>query len=205
MITRKIRQEHSKTARGVFQSENVDQTDATIRTLAEMTMYVTDHIVDAVGDPSSSLRRATILLDVYAHYGTTQAEILERLDLAKSALNRNIDWLVDHGCILRGYGYDDARQVPLRICDYSRRHLDMAARYFDGDANLLQSFIISFMNSMEGQRPSLRELKILATVQAQGETTRQSVFDLLYNGPPSTDSRTLTHLIETGWINENAE
>ena len=69
---------------------------------AEAITLIIDHIVAALGgEPSCTLRRANILIDIDEHPGTTQSEIMERHDLNKSALNRDIEWLYDYGCILR--------------------------------------------------------------------------------------------------------
>ena len=59
--------------------------------------FILDHLVDALGgDPSCTLRRAAILTDIDEHPETTQAEIMERMNINKSAMNRDMDWLRSH-------------------------------------------------------------------------------------------------------------
>lgn len=84
---------------------------------------VIDHIVDSLGDPSASLRRALILLDIDQHTGTTQSAIGERLNLEKSVVSRNVDWLWGHGCVIRAEGRHDAREQSLQTSTFTHKHL----------------------------------------------------------------------------------
>lgn len=169
-------------------------------TKGQKACYVVDHLVEALaGDPSSSLRRALILNDIDAHPGTTQAEIMARLGIGKSALNREIDWLFNYGCIKR---VENGREVRLEICGYSKKALDSALDYFGGRHENLKVFLDRFTMYLKLDKPTLRDAKIVSALFEQGEGTKQQVLDRLYKGPASTDNRAYNKLVEEGIIGD---
>jgi len=167
---------------------------------AEKIGHVVDHLVDALGgEPACTLRRAVILTDIDQHPGTTQTEIISRLDVHKSALNRDIEWLYDYGCIMRQSG-EDGRTLQLTICGYAKRNLDLALEYFEHDHKSLKNFLIRLITLFGDHRPTLRDAKIMAVVSDKRAVTKQQVYEGLYNGPSSTDQRALGNLIDFGFI-----
>jgi len=167
---------------------------------------IVDHLVDALGgDPSCPLRRALILADIDENPGTTQADIMARLDLHKSALNRDVEWLYDHGCILRQPGPDDARAILLYTCGYAKNNLAHALKYFDGNHKSLKEFIGNLTKLFKGHKPTLRDAKILSVVGGKKSVTRQEIFDSLYNGPAATDNRAVNNLINFGMVQKSDE
>lgn len=164
---------------------------------------VVDHVVDAVGDPSISLRRAMILLDIDQHPGTTQTSIGERLNLEKSVISRNVDWLWGHGCVIRAEGRDDGREMALNTSTFTHKHLQLALRPFGNQHAALKKTLDVFIGLFLKHMPSLRELKALLTVSAKGEATRSDVLNNLYDGPATTDQRALRTLVEEGLVRSN--
>jgi DNA-binding MarR family transcriptional regulator len=161
---------------------------------------IIDHLVDALGsEPGCQIRRAVILADIDQHPGTTQAEIMARLFVDKSTANRDIEWLYDYGCIMRQPG-SDARTVRLVVCGYSKKNLDLALQYFDGDHKSLKNFLIEFINSFGQHKPTLRDAKIVSVVNGRAEVTRQEIFENLYNGPGTTNHRAIKTLVESGFV-----
>jgi DNA-binding MarR family transcriptional regulator len=131
---------------------------------------VLDHLVDALGgDPSCTLRRASILADIDEHPGTTQSEVMDRLKLHKSALNRDIEWLYDHGCVLRQPGQQDGRVIHMITCGYSKKNLGLALDYFGNSHKKLQDFLESLISMFTDHKPTLRDVKILASAADLGE------------------------------------
>ncbi len=173
-------------------------------TRSQKACYVLDHLVEALGgDPSSSLRRAEILIDIAANPGTTQAEIMERLDIHKSAAFREIDWLFNQGCIRRSNCSNDARAVRLEIWGYSKTALENALEYFAGDYDDVKAFISGFAPILKQQKPTLRDAKIFSTVFEKGEVEKREIMQSLYNGPASTDARALSKLLEDGVLEDH--
>lgn len=168
---------------------------------------VVDHIVDSVGDPGVTLRRALILLDIDQNPGTTQNAVGERLNLEKSVVSRNVDWLWGHGCVIRNSGRQDARETELQTSQFTHKHLLLALRPFGNHHEVLKKSLEVFIGLFHKHMPSLRELKALLTVGAKGQATRSDVLNNLYDGPPTTDQRALRTLLEEGIIkshgNEN--
>ena len=168
---------------------------------ANAATMIIDHLVDALGgEPASKLMRAMILVDIDAHPGTTQSDILDRLDTNKSALNRDIEWLYDYGCITRTQSDDDARSVHLRACGYAKKNIDLALAYFNDDHKNLQNFLNSLINLFGQHKPTLRDAKIVSVIGKNGSVTRQQIFESLYNGPTSTDNRAVNNLINFGLV-----
>lgn len=164
---------------------------------------VIDHLVDAVGDPSISIRRALILVDIDDHPDTTQAEMITRLDLDKSTLSRNIDWLENYGCIARTYGYNDARVFHLRTSSFSSNRIDRALNEMKGNHDNLKKLLISLIDMFEDRVPTLRDAKILATIGASDTVGRQELQQNLYNSPASTQRRSIQTLVDEGMIKDN--
>ena len=157
---------------------------------------IIDHLVDALGgEPACTLRRAVILADIDENPGTTQSGIMERLQAHKSALNRDIEWLYDYGCVMRQPGLD-GRTVQLVIAGYSKKNLDLAREYFDGDHKSLKNFLIGLINIFGEHKPTLRDAKIIAVLGDQKSASRQDILEHLYNGPSTTDNRALNNLID---------
>lgn len=174
--------------------------DATIESKAMKAGHIIDHLVDALGgEPGCTLRRAVILADIDEHPGTTQAGIVQRLAADKSALNRDIEWLVDYGCVRRRPG-NDGREIPLFTEGYAKRHLDLALQYFDNSHKSLKNFIIRYINLFGQHKPTLRDAKIVATVADSDPINRQKIFYELYNGPLTTDNRAINTLIDLGLL-----
>lgn len=171
---------------------------------------VTDHLVDALaGDPSTPVRRAAILLDIDQNPGTTQAEILARhgeiLGFDKSSLNRDVDWLYDYGCVLRNTKPDNAREIALSTVGYTKRYLGYALDYFHGNHEELIGFMTEFLRIINISRPTLRDMKIMTVIGSNGPVERKKILAELYNGPVSTDNRTINNLIAAGWLEKEDE
>ncbi len=165
---------------------------------------IIDHLVDALGgEPSCTIRRAVILADIDEFPGTTQAEIMARLEVDKSTLNRDIEWLYDYGCITRGQGSADGREIPLQICGYSRKSLGYALESFEFSHKSLKNFLITFISLFREHKPTLRDAKILALAGDVGGASRQDIAEGLYSGPSTTESRALSNLIELGIVKEH--
>ncbi len=170
-------------------------------TRGQKACLVVDHLVEALGnDPSSSLRRALILNDIDQHPGTTQTEIMDRLKIHKSAMNREIEWLFNYGCVMRQESDEDGRAKPLEICGYSKRALDSALDYFQGSHSSLKKFLEGVINILKQDKPTLRDARILAALYDKGQATKADVINDLYNGPATTDNRAYNKLVEEGVI-----
>lgn len=162
---------------------------------------ILDHLVDALGgDPSCTLRRASILTDIDEFPQTTQAEIMDRMDLDKSTINRDMDWLRDHGCIRREAGAVDGRVFHIVTYGYSKKNLGLALDYFDNSHKKLKEFIESLINMFPDRKPSLREAKLLVSMADLGSATRQELFGRSYDAALTTNSRALDGLLESGLI-----
>jgi DNA-binding MarR family transcriptional regulator len=162
---------------------------------------ILDHLVEALGgDPSSPLRRAQILVDIDGHPETTQAEVMERLKLNKSTLNREIEWLYDQGCILRQPSRLDGRVIHMLTCGYSKKNLGLALDYFEKSHKNLHFFLETLINLFTEQKPTLRDAKFLVTATDMGEATRQEIFERGYSGAHTTNVRALDNLVEQGLL-----
>jgi DNA-binding MarR family transcriptional regulator len=166
---------------------------------------IIDHLVDAVGDPSVHLSRVMTLIDIDAHQGTTQSQIMQRLNYDKALVNRHIDWLSNYGCITKSVSTEDAREYHLRVSAYSKKHLDLALARINYSHKHLQNLIETIINTFDTHRPTLRDAKVLTTVGALdgAKMTKNEILKNLYNGPFSTDSRSLQILIEENLIDKN--
>lgn len=173
-------------------------------TTAQKACVVIDHLVEALGgDPSSSLRRAQILTDIDQYPGSTQTAIMERLNIHKSALNREIDWLFNYGCIMFKESANDARAKHIFICGYSKKALDAAMDYCEGDHEKLKFFLHNTSKSLKQEKPTLRDAKIVAFLFDRKEAEKQQIMSALYDGSPSTDGRAIAKLLETGIVEED--
>ncbi len=183
--------------------ENTDTLPQPSKTEILRLAQTIDHIVDSVGDPSISLRRALILLDIDQHPGTTQMGIGDRLRLEKSVVSRNVDWLWGHGCVIRAEGRDDGREMALNTSTFTHKHLQLALRPFGNQHLSLKKTLEVFIGLFQKHMPSLRELKALLTVSAKGQATRSDVLNNLYDGPATTDQRALRTLVAEGLVESN--
>jgi DNA-binding MarR family transcriptional regulator len=162
---------------------------------------ILDHLVEALGgDPSSSLRRAQILVDIDGHPETTQAGVMNRLKLNKSTLNREIEWLYNQGCILRQPSQLDGRVIHMLSCGYSKKNLSLALDYFEKSHKNLHFFLETLINLFTEQKPTLRDAKFLVTATDMGEATRQELFERGYAGAQTTNVRALDNLVEQGLL-----
>ncbi len=163
--------------------------------------FILDHLVEALGnEPSSPLRRAQILVDIDAHPETTQSEVMERLKINKSTLNREIEWLYDQGCILRQPSKADGRVIHMLTCGYSKKNLYLALDYFDKSHKNLLFFLETIINLFTDQKPTLRDAKFLVAAADMGEASRQEIFERGYSGAPTTNLRVLENLVEQGLL-----
>lgn len=173
-------------------------------TEAQKACLIIDHLVEALGnDSSSSLRRAAILTDIDQYPGTTQAGIMERLGLDKSTVKRETDWLFDYGCIRVQECDQDGRAKQIEICGYSKKGLDATLGYFDGRHENLKMFLDGFAEILKQEKPSLRDAKIIAVLTEKQEASRQDVIDTLYEGSSATKHRAFNKLLEEGLIEEH--
>ncbi|MFK7840374.1 MAG: hypothetical protein AB8B83_08605, partial [Bdellovibrionales bacterium] len=134
-------------------------------TQGQKACLVIDRLVEALAnDASSSLRRAMILIDIDHYPNTTQTGIMERLNLSKSLVNREVDWLFNYGCVMIKESEHDARSKVIQICGYSKNALDEALNYFDGRHENLKAFLKGASELLKQEKPTLREAKIVATI-----------------------------------------
>lgn len=162
---------------------------------------VIDHLVEALAsDPTSSLRRAIILTDIDQHPGTTQAAIMDRMGLHKSALNREIEWLFNYGCIMVQASQADARTKTLQVCGYSKKSLDAALNYFRGDHQKLKNFLSLYAKVLRQEKPTLRDAKILAYLYNKKAASKAEVLNNLYDAPTTTDHRAFSEILTAGVI-----
>lgn len=168
---------------------------------AEKIGIVIDHLVDALGgEPGCTMRRAVVLADIDEHPGTTQADIMKRLEIDKSTLNRDIEWLYDYGCIMRRASLTDARVQELTICGYAKKNFDFALFYFDYDHKSLKNFLIRFIHIFDKQKPTLRDAKIVSFLGDKPSARKQEILDDLYDGPSTTDNRAINNLVDFGIV-----
>jgi DNA-binding MarR family transcriptional regulator len=179
------------------------QAKRAMTTRGQKSCLVIDHLVEALaGDPSSNLRRAIVLTMIDESPGITQTEIMHALDITKSAMNREIEWLFNYGCVTRHADQKDGRAIRLEVCGYSKRALESALDYFPNGHKDLQKFLELYINILKQDRPTLRDARIISTLYDQGKTKKTKVMDNLYNGPATTDNRALKQLIENGVIKD---
>ena len=115
-------------------------------------------MVDAMAYHSSCpIRRAIILTDIHTHPNTSQAAIRERIDLdiGKSALNRDIDWMFNYGVIRRQESTKDARKVTLTVSAYSTEHIQNALNLFKNSEKSLQNFLKGLIHILRDDKSCL--------------------------------------------------
>lgn len=170
-------------------------------TKGQKACMVIDHLVEALaGDPSSPLRRAIILVDIDQHSGSTQTGVMERLAVHKSALNREIEWLFNYGCIVMREAAHDGRAKSLEVCGYSKTGLKAALRYFEGDHEKLKAFLEDISDVLRQEKPTLRDAKIVTALFEMRSAPKQKVMDSLYNAPITSNHRAINKLIEEGIV-----
>lgn len=173
---------------------------------AEEIGLVIDYLVDALGsDPCCPMRRAVIMTDIDEHPATTQPLIAERLGVSKALIGRDIEWLYDHGCVMKQQNEDDARCFQYFSCGYAQKNLGYALDYFDNSHKDLKNFLINYINLFGDHKPNLREAKVLSVIAEKGEATKQDIIDALYFGPASTENRAVNHLAELAIIDEQPQ
>ncbi len=160
---------------------------------------VIDLMVDALGDPSCPVRRALVLVDLYAYPDSSLNDVMGRLDLDKSTAFRDIDWLVDHGCLIKKASTDDAREVSLQVFGHARTYLENALSITNGPENLA-TILLSLINLSPEHKQTLREAKILISLTTYGKTDKNILTKALYNGPASTDARAIQNLVDEGLV-----
>lgn len=174
-------------------------------TVSQKACFVIDHLIEALGgQSSSSLRRAMILVDIDQNPGTSPTEIMERLDIHKSAMTREIEWLFNYGCIMRQESNNDGRAIELITCGYSKKALEAALDYFDGDHDTMIAFLEGFAKRLRQEKPSLRDAKIVSTIFEKGEASKHDISSALYDSSASTEGRAINKLIEDGVITGDA-
>ncbi len=172
-------------------------------TRSQKACYVIDNLVVALGDqPSSSVRRALILIDIDQYPGTTQTGVMERMNVDRSTMNREIEWLFNYGCIRRRDSKNDGREVQLETCGYSKSALEEALGYFDGGHDLLKMFLERMTIFLKQEKPTLRDAKIVSTLYEKKDAPKQQVIDSLYGGSASTDNRAFNKLVDEGVITD---
>lgn len=160
---------------------------------------VIDHLVEALGgDASSSLRRAMILVDIDQNVGTSQTDIMERLSIHKSAVNREVEWLFNYGCVMMQDCANDGRAKRLQVCGYSKTALDDALNYFGGRHDGVMRFLQSMTRILRQEKPTLREAKVLNLLHVRREAEKSEVTKELYNGSSSTKNRVINKLVDDG-------
>lgn len=165
--------------------------------------YVIDVLVDALGNYSSSpIRRAIILVDLHQNPDSTLANIENRLDIPKSALKRDIDWLFNYGCISKKDNPNDKRNVLLNVCGHAQNAVQNALNYITGNHENLKNFLKRFINIIGGKNPTMREAKILTVLFEKGKATKQEIMAALYAGSSATESRAISGLVEDGLIED---
>ena len=173
-------------------------------TPVEKAGIVIDHLVDAMaGEPSAPLRRVLTFVDIARNPGTSQQAILTRIDSDKSTVARDIDWLYNYGCIMRNQGENSAREVSLTVHGVAKTHLGYAIKLMENDLSRLQKFLEDYIKIFQGYRGTLRDAKIITVMAIKGDASKNEILDALYNGPSTTDNRTLMTLVEQGFLSNN--
>lgn len=173
------------------------QAKRAMSTRGQKSCLVIDHLVEALaGDPSSNLRRAQVLNMIDANPGITQTEIMHEMGITKSAMNREIEWLFNYGCITRQDDTKDGRAIKLETCGYSKRALESAIDYLPEGHEGLHLLLDLYIKVLKQDRPTLRDARIISTLYDKGKTSKSNVTENLYNGPATTDNRAIKKLIE---------
>lgn len=163
---------------------------------------IIDLLVKALGEPSCPIRRVLVLNDIWQHPGATLKDIIARLDMDKSTAFRDVDWLIDHGCVVKKIREDNKREINLFVFEKTKQVLD-TIYHLCGGPDYLASIIKGFMNMTPGRKQSLREAKILVSLTLYGKLDKHSLSEMLYDGPTTTDQRALQNLINEGFVEQN--
>jgi len=168
---------------------------------AQKACLAIDHVVDAMAYHSSCpIRRAIILVDIHEHPHTTQSDIRQRLGVDKSSLNRDVDWMFNYGVIRREESKEDGRKITLSISEYSAEHIEKALKTSKGNHKNLQIFLKKLINTLQDDKATLREAKIIAKIHERGQITQEEILSSLYGGSPTTEKRALAKLIKEGLV-----
>lgn len=179
------------------------QAKRAMNTKGQKSCLVFDRLVEALaGDPSSNLRRAIILSMIDQTPGITQTKIMNELGITKSAMNREIEWLFNYGCVRREEDKRDGRAIGLEVVGYSRRALHSALDYFPNRHEGLHYFVNQYIIAIKQERPTLRDARIIATLYDKRQATKTELLENLYNGPATTDNRAYKKLVEDGMIED---
>ena len=180
------------------------QAKRAMTTLGQKSCLVIDHLVEALAsEPSSSIKRAIILTYIDESPGITQTEIMKKVDISKSAMNREIEWLFNYGCIKRHSGERDGREVELETCGYSKKALAAALDYFPLKHEGLHFMLNQYINILGKKRPTLRDARIISTLYDKVDASKSDVISELYGGPATTDNRAYNTLVEKGIIKDD--
>lgn len=172
-------------------------------TKGQQSCLIIDHLVEALAnDPSSSIRRALVLNYIDETPGVTQTEVMRTLKISKSAMNREIEWLFNYGCITRQEGERDGREIKLETCGYSKRALGEALDYFPLQHKGLHYLLNQYITILKQDRPTLRDARIISTLYDKVEASKTEVMEELYDGPATTDNRAYNKLREDGVIQD---
>lgn len=174
-----------------------------IATRGQKACIIIDHLVEALAnDPSANLKRALILNHISENPGITQTEIMKKVGITKSSMNREVEWLFNYGCIRRFEGEKDGRTIKLEACGYAKTAIESAVDYFPDRHKGLQNFIELYINILKRERPTLRDAKVISTLYDKGKSSKSDLVDNLYDGPATTDNRILNRLKEDGIIRD---
>ncbi len=181
------------------------QAKRAMHTRGQKSCLVVDYVVEALaGDPSSSIKRAQILIHIDENPGITQTEVMKFLEIkSKTTMNREIEWLFNYGCIHRQQNYKDGRTIKLETCGYAKRAIESALDYFPKQHEGLQNFLKQYIKVIKQARPTLRDARIIATLYDKVKTTKPELMDSLYNGPATTDNRAYKKLVDDGVIEDD--
>ncbi len=171
-------------------------------TKGQKACVVIDHLIEAlVGDPSAPLRRAMVLADIDQFPGTTQLAVMERLHIHRSALNREIEWLFNYGCIMMN---NDKAVAPesreIKICGESKDDMEAALGYFENGHEGMKYFLRQFADFIGLEKPTLREARIVAALFEKNGASKHDLLNSLHHGATPADYRAYEKLVETGVI-----
>ncbi|MBI1302015.1 MAG: MarR family transcriptional regulator [Alphaproteobacteria bacterium] len=180
------------------------QAKRAMTTRGQKACRVIDYMVEALAnDPSCSLRRALLVNYIDESPGITQTELLKHFDITKSAMNREIEWLFNYGCVTRQSGTEDGREVKLETCGYTKRAIQDALDYFPEGHKGLHFFLERYINILDKSKPTLRDARIISTLYDKKKATKAEIMDNLYNGPATSDKRAYDKLVKDGVIKED--
>ncbi len=172
-------------------------------TKGQKACYVVDHLVEALaGEPSSPLRRALILTDIDQNPGTTRQQIGQRLFLNEAAIEREMEWLFNFGCIKMENSLKDAATQPLEICSYAGNGIKAALDYFGGKHENLKFFLRQMGNFLGLEKPTLRDARIISTLFEKRDADKQEVLNNLYDDSRAANDQAYDKLVEMGVISD---